>query len=130
MAKEPVDLAAEARTAYSLFSGIAADRKIGFSSSLPDEPIWIAGDRSRIQRIISNLLDNALKFTPEGGRVSIIVEQDGAEAVLRVTDTGPGIPPEELERVFERFYRLDRSRSTPGHGLGLSLVNAFVKAHG
>ena len=128
--EEPVDLAAEVSTAHALFSGIAEDRKIDFSCSVPDGPVWMVGDRSRMQRVISNLLDNALKFTPEGKQVSIALEQDGTRATLRVADTGPGIPPEELERVFERFYRVDRSRSTPGHGLGLSMVNAFVKAYG
>jgi signal transduction histidine kinase len=128
--EEEFDLAAEVRTAHALFSGIAEDRKINFSCTVPDEPMPMTGDRSRMQRVVANLLDNALKFTPEGGRVSVLLKREGNNAILEGADNGPGIPAEETNRVFERFYRLDQSRNSTGHGLGLSLVKAFAKAFG
>ena len=128
--EEEFDLAADVHTAHSLFSRMAEDRQITFICTVPDHPVRMAGDRNRIQRIISNLLDNALKFTPETGRVSVELQSNEQQAVLTIRDTGPGIPPAELERVFERFYRVDGSRNLPGYGLGLSLVNAFVIALG
>ena len=84
-----------------------------------------------IQRMLTNLVDNAIKYTPGGGRVTVSVrgDSDGA-VVLSVSDTGPGIPEEDHERIFERFYRGDQSRSEPGTGLGLSLARAIARAHG
>src|SRR5205823_4689590 len=73
---------------------------------------------------------NAVKFTPEGGRVELSLHDRGEEAVIRVCDTGPGIPESERDLVGRRFYRADKSRCSPGVGLGLSLVNAIVKLHG
>ena len=91
----------------------------------------MVGDRRRMQRVIANLVDNALKFTPEGGDVGIRLRVSGARAELTVSDNGPGIPEDELENVFRRFYRLDPSRGvSSGHGLGLSMVRAFVQAFG
>ena len=78
----------------------------------------------------ANLIDNALKYTPEGGRVTITAAVRDGEAVLEVSDTGPGVPPAEQPRVWERLYRADASRSQRGLGLGLSLVRAIVEAHG
>jgi two-component system OmpR family sensor kinase len=84
-----------------------------------------------LQRLISNLLDNAIKYTPTGGQVSIFLEKrNDSPVVLRVSDTGAGIDEEETERIFERFYRGDASRSTEGSGLGLSLARAIARAHG
>jgi signal transduction histidine kinase len=83
-----------------------------------------------MRQVLANLLDNAVKYTPEGGRVRIRARAHDGRAVLTVEDTGPGIPPDELPRVWERLYRGDRSRSTRGLGLGLSLVKAIVEAHG
>ena len=75
-------------------------------------------------------MDNAVKYTPAGGRVTLEAVPDGSDAVLRVHDTGAGIAPDELPRIWERLYRGDRSRTTRGLGLGLSLVKAIVEAHG
>ena len=84
-----------------------------------------------IQRMLTNLLDNAIKYTPAGGRVTVSVQGDSDGAVvLSVSDTGLGIPEEDLARIFERFYRGDQSRSEPGTGLGLSLARAIARAHG
>jgi signal transduction histidine kinase len=83
-----------------------------------------------MRQVVANLLDNAIKYTPPGGRVEVETGLDDGEAVLTVRDTGAGIPPEELPRIWDRLYRGDASRSERGLGLGLSLVKAIVEAHG
>jgi signal transduction histidine kinase len=87
-------------------------------------------DRQRLRQVMANLVDNALKYTPRGGRVTIGTASRPGEVVISVTDTGAGIPPADLPRIWERLYRADRSRGEPGLGLGLSLVKAVVSAHG
>jgi signal transduction histidine kinase len=88
----------------------------------------VCGDRDILFEAVANLVDNAIKFTPEGGQVNIQLVRDNSEAIVRVTDTGCGIG--EQEAVLRRFYRSDKIRNTPGVGLGLSLVAAIVKLHG
>lgn len=83
-----------------------------------------------IRRLIANLLDNALKYTPSGGAVNVSVTETGENALLTVQDTGIGISPNDLPRIFERFFRGDQSRSQAGIGLGLSLARALARAHG
>ena len=92
--------------------------------------LYIHADRDLLFDAISNLVDNAIKHGRQGGHVSIGLDRKDAEAILSVSDDGPGIPSEEFERVFKRFYRLERSRSMPGNGLGLSLVAAVARLHG
>jgi signal transduction histidine kinase len=87
-------------------------------------------DRVRLEQVAANLLDNAIKYTPPGGRVEISAGRQGSHAVLRVHDSGVGIPPAELPRIWERLFRGDQSRTERGLGLGLSLVKAVVEAHG
>jgi signal transduction histidine kinase len=82
-----------------------------------------------MRQVLANLLDNALKYTLGGGHVEIAARREGNDAVLTVTDTGVGIPPDELPHIWDRLYRGDKSRSTRGLGLGLSLVKAIVEAH-
>jgi signal transduction histidine kinase/CheY-like chemotaxis protein len=96
------------------------------------EPALVDGDPTRLEQIVRNLLDNALKYTPPGGRVNVTVSRDGEEAVLRVTDTGAGIPAEVLPRIFDLFVQAERSleRSMGGLGLGLTLVKRLVELHG
>ena len=90
----------------------------------------VRGDRDLLFEAVANLVDNAIKFTPEGGRVDIELIRGDNETIVRVTDTGPGISEQEREAVLRRFYRSDKIRSTPGVGLGLNLVAAIVKLHG
>jgi heavy metal sensor kinase len=94
--------------------------------------VVVAGDEGRLRQVFINLLDNALKYTPAGGRVSVRVERHGQMAIVVVEDTGIGISPEHIGKVFERFYRVDeaRSRSEGGTGLGLSIARSIVAAHG
>ena len=93
--------------------------------------VHVEGDRTRLQQVIVNLIDNAIKYTQEGGTVEISVGREGNTAVLEVSDNGPGIPADCLPHVFERFYRADkaRSRASGGAGLGLSIVKAICAAH-
>jgi two-component system, OmpR family, sensor kinase len=96
----------------------------------PCEEVAIQGDPDRLKQVFLNLLDNAIKFTPEGGAVTMSLRRRGNEAVIRVTDTGVGIPPQEQEAIFRRFYRVEAARSTRGSGLGLAICASIVEAHG
>jgi signal transduction histidine kinase len=89
-------------------------------------------DAERIHQVLFNVLDNAVRFTPEGGRISVAATSDGRTIIVSVTDPGPGIAPEHLDRVFERFYRVDtaRSRDEGGTGIGLAIARSVVEAHG
>jgi two-component system phosphate regulon sensor histidine kinase PhoR len=90
----------------------------------------VTGDPDRLERAAVNLIDNAIKFTPPGGSINVsAVREDGA-VVVRVRDSGQGLEPEEVPRVFERFYKADRSRESVGTGLGLAVVKHTVEAHG
>ena len=88
------------------------------------------GDRDLLYEALANLVDNAVKFTPEGGSVDLALLLQQGETVIRVSDTGPGIPEIEREAVTQRFYRSDQSRNIKGLGLGLSMVAAIIKLHG
>jgi heavy metal sensor kinase len=94
----------------------------------PGAPTWVRGNASMLFRVIFNLGENAIKYTPAGGRVTITLTQSGNEVGLEVRDTGPGIPPDDLPHIFDRFYRADRGRG--GVGLGLALVRSIVSLHG
>jgi signal transduction histidine kinase len=94
------------------------------------ENVTVHGDRDLLFEAVANLVDNAVKFTPRGGRVELSLLRKGNEAVVRVCDTGPGIHADERDLVTRRFYRSDKSRCDPGLGLGLSVVSAIAKLHG
>ena len=108
----------------------AAEGKGGRVEVFGDKTARISADRDLLFDAISNLVDNAIKHGWEGGLVSIRLDQKDGETILSVSDDGPGIPSQEFEHVFKRFYRLERSRSMPGNGLGLSLVAAVTRLHG
>ena len=126
---ESFDLSEELRQAHELFLFQAEDKNISLELHLPEEPVFLKADKLKIQRLTSNLLDNAIKFTPENGTVSLTLEKDPKEIRLIVSDTGCGIPDDAKELVFKRFYRTDKSRTMPGNGLGLSMVQAIVQVH-
>ena len=127
--KKPVDISAIIKDVAELYSPVAEDKNISISLKLAAEPIIISGDRSRFQRAFANLLDNALKFTQEGGWVALETKREDHAVQVTVADSGLGISTKDLPHVWERFYRADRSRSTPGTGLGLSLVQSIILAH-
>jgi signal transduction histidine kinase len=127
--RERIRLADAAARAIELYRDVAESRGIALVSGVRDD-VEVIADRTRLEQVAANLVDNAVKYTPAGGRVDIDVSREGASAVLRVRDSGPGIPPEELPRIWDRLFRGDASRSQRGLGLGLSLVKAIVEAHG
>jgi len=129
LAREPVDLVPVLADAADLYRFVAEEKAVTLSLPLPPALV-VVGDRRRLRQVFANLVDNAVKYTPEGGRVSISASKEDGRAVVVVEDTGPGIPPEETPHIWERLYRGDKSRSRPGLGLGLSLVRAMVQAHG
>jgi len=124
-----VDLADLLQEVAELYEGVAEDKSITLDTRTKPG-LTVPGNRQLLAQAVSNLLDNALKFTPAGGRVELSTEAGAAGPVLSVADTGPGIPESERERVLQRFARLESARSTPGSGLGLSLVKAVARLHG
>ncbi|HVU16703.1 MAG TPA: HAMP domain-containing sensor histidine kinase [Candidatus Didemnitutus sp.] len=126
--RERVDLRALVERSADLYSEVAQENQVGVFLETP-APVEIDGDPVRLGQVVNNLLDNALKYTPAGGRVTLTVRRDGPTALVTVTDNGPGIPVAERDAVFRRLYRSDASRSQRGLGLGLSLVKAIVEAH-
>jgi signal transduction histidine kinase len=115
--------------AIDLYRDVADAKGVALDSKLQPD-VSVMADGTRLQQVAANLIDNALKYTPPGGRVDVEVTQDGGKALLRVRDNGPGINPDELPRIWDRLFRGDASRTERGLGLGLSLVRAIVKAHG
>jgi signal transduction histidine kinase len=124
-----VALAELVREVGELYDPIAEDKKILFIVTAKEDAT-VHGDRDLLFEAVANLVDNAVKFTPEGGRVELSLFRTAEEAVVRICDTGPGIAAGEVDLVARRFYRSDRSRRDPGLGLGLSLVCAIVNLHG
>ena len=123
-----VRLAHLIREVGDLYGPIAEDKGVTLWAEAPDGAT-VQGDRDLLFEAVVNLVDNAVKFTPEGGRVEVILLCKEGETVIRVIDTGPGIPEVEREAVTQRFYRSDKSRNTKGLGLGLSMVAAIIKLH-
>ncbi len=125
----PVSLGELARQTVDLYEDAAEAQGITLTVETAQGAL-VSVDRTRLRQVLANLVDNAVKYTPAGGRVTLRAWQDDRSAVVAVEDTGPGIPAEDLPRIWERLYRGDRSRTTRGLGLGLSLVKAIVEAHG
>jgi signal transduction histidine kinase len=124
-----VQLALLVREAGDLYEPIAENKGVTLRVDAADGLI-VNGDRDLLFEAVANLVDNAVKFTPEGGRVELALLHQEGETVIRVSDTGPGIPEIEREAVTQRFYRSDKNRNIKGLGLGLSMVAAIIKLHG
>jgi len=127
--RESLDLRALAERSIDLYREVAEDKLIQVSLEA-GEALIISADPLRLGQAIANLTDNALKYTPEGGRVDLRVVREGSQAVLEISDSGPGVPEPERDKIWRRLYRVDSSRSQRGLGLGLSLVKAITEAHG
>lgn len=132
MEVQPVDLREVARQAVAKFQPQAERQRVALEFTEPPELPPVQADPGRIVQVLTNLLDNALRHTPAGGRVQLNLQEQEEGAFVTVEDTGSGIPKEELPAVFERFYRADQSRNreTGGSGLGLAIVREIVRAHG
>lgn len=125
----PLDLCALLSHLRELFAPVAEDacHKLEFTL---DQKLLISGDRELLTQLFSNLIENAVIHTPAGTRVSVTLGREGNDAMVRVADDGPGVPSEEHEKLFQRFYRREASRTRPGFGLGLALVSAIADLHG
>ncbi len=124
---ELLDLLDVARQGVAQYAAIADDYGLDLGL-LPSDAVMVAGEPGELHALLGNLIDNALRYTPTGGRVDVQVRRVGREAVLSVTDTGPGIPVKERERVFDRFYRGPHT-AAPGSGLGLAIVKRIASRH-
>jgi signal transduction histidine kinase len=124
----PVDLREPVREALQALLTLGRDRRLEVVDETGASPVVVMGNGEPIRRIAANLIDNAIKYTPAGGTVRVRVRADGERGFLEVADTGPGIALSERERIFERFYRLDkgRGRESGGTGLGLAIVKHLV----
>ncbi len=130
--REEFDLVELVQKVTNFFQVEAESKGITLNLAVPGETVMVNGDRDRLAQVLINLLGNALRYTPAGGRVEVSINQDGGEVFVGVADSGPGIDPADLPYIFERFYRHDRSpgRGQGGAGLGLAIARGFVEAHG
>jgi two-component system phosphate regulon sensor histidine kinase PhoR len=114
------------------FADIASQRKQQVVAEVPDHEIPVLGDKDRLKQALGNIIDNAIKYSSEGSTTTVRIDESEGKVSIAVSDTGPGIEPEHLPRIFERFYRVDkaRSREVGGTGLGLAIVKHIIEAHG
>ena len=128
----PVDSSALIKTVLKRMQYQFDEKRVTLTSSLPLEPIHFLADEDRMIQVLTNLIGNALQYTPEHGTVTVSIERDKNEARISVRDTGFGIPTEHLAHIFDRFYRVDKSRSRArgGSGIGLTIAKHLVEAHG
>lgn len=128
----PVDVGALLGALLSNLEAVAAARQIRLTAAVPPDLPPVQADPDRIRQVFLNLLANALQYTPEGGEVQVRAWREGKELRVRICDTGPGIAPEDLPHIFDRFFRADRSRTraTGGTGLGLAIVRSLLELHG
>jgi signal transduction histidine kinase len=126
----PIDLVALARQALDAVASRADQAEVDLHADIEERELWVRGYADKLEAAIANLLDNALKFTPGGGTVTLGLQRDGHQARLWVRDTGIGIPAEEMTELFSRFHRGRNVHSYPGSGLGLAIVRATAGLHG
>lgn len=127
---ETVDLVQTIDRCTDLYAPVAEAKSIVLNHQPPATPVLVRGQTCRLQRMFCNLLDNAVKYTPEHGQISIRISSEEDHSRISISDTGIGISTEDLPKIFNRFYRADVSRTEPGHGLGLSLVSAIAESYG
>jgi two-component system sensor histidine kinase SenX3 len=127
-----VDLSIVARDVVERYSSLASRAGVALGFGEPTGPSWVEGDAHQLASAVGNLVENAVKYSSPGGTVLVHVRPEGGHVVVEVADQGIGIPAASLDRIFERFYRVDRARSreTGGTGLGLAIVRNIVNNHG
>ncbi len=125
---QPLDMARMAGDVVELYEPLAEEKGLTLRTDLP-AGLVVNGNRHLLSQAVANLLDNAIKYTPPGGEVLVSASRDAGGCRLSIADTGPGVPAAERDKILTRFYRLEQSRSTPGSGLGLSLVAAVARLH-
>jgi len=125
---DPIDISRLVSDVLEIYGYVAEDKNISIHFRCPNE-LYLTADHSRIQQAIANLVDNAIKYTANGGRVDVNIHQKDERIFIAIKDDGMGIQPEEIPRIWDRLYRGDRNRSQRGLGLGLSFVRAIVLAH-
>ncbi|MBV9304373.1 MAG: HAMP domain-containing protein [Acidobacteriaceae bacterium] len=132
MPTELLDLSNSVQSACSEVQPIADFRHVNVMCSLPDSRVLVKGNQPALRRLFLALLDNAIKYSEPGGRVELLLRTAGNRTEVTIKDSGPGIPPQDLPHIFERFYRADRLRTRPdgGHGLGLALAESIALRHG
>lgn len=118
------------RDLIDLYEPVAEEKGLVLSTTPPSAKLEMRGNRHLLSRAMANLVENAIKYTPAPGRITLGVEMIAGALQCTIADTGPGVPPEARDRVFDRFFRLEASRTTPGNGLGLSLARAVIQLHG
>lgn len=126
--RERIEMSGFVKNVLELYSVLAEESQVDVTATLPGKPVYLMAHKGRLQQMMGNLLDNALKFTPRGGRIEVKVSTD--PFTLSVANTGPGIAAKDLPHIFQRFWRADESRSLPGNGLGLALVKAIAVSYG
>jgi PAS domain S-box-containing protein len=129
---EPIDLGELVRPTEDATLQMLKGRDLVLSIEPPSKPVFVVGDRSKLERVLTNLLSNAIKFTEDGGQVEVLITEQDGEAVIKVSDTGIGIPADEQAELFQRFFRASTAqrKQIQGTGLGLSIVSAIVQGHG
>jgi heavy metal sensor kinase len=132
MEMRPLDLAAHVQKARERAALLGLEKALDITATTPREPVWVKADAIAIDRLLLILLDNAVKYSPSGGRCEIALSQSETHAQITVRDSGEGIPESELKNIFDRFYRVDRVRSknTGGAGLGLAIARWITEMHG
>ena len=125
---DPIDISRLVSDVLEIYSYVAEDKNISIHFTCPQE-FRLRADHSRIQQVIGNLIDNAIKYTADGGRVEVHIQQKNERIVITIKDNGIGMQPEEIPKIWDRLYRGEKSRSQRGLGLGLSFVRAIVLAH-
>ena len=124
----PVDLNSLIKSVYAQFSASAQEKNLRIRLEEKD-PAVIIGDEVLLREVLVNIVNNAIKYTPEGGEVALWIERGETQSRIVVADTGCGIPENEIPWIFDRFYQVDKSRSSQGSGLGLSICKWIVEAH-
>jgi signal transduction histidine kinase len=125
---KPVDLCVLLQDTANLFSPVAINRACTLKADLCPEPLWVSADHDRLIQAVSNVVGNAIKFTPSGGTISLAAKRDGTQVIVSITDTGPGIAEGDRLKLFRMFSQLNKAEG--GLGLGLFIAKSIVEAHG